>query len=271
MTPEAPGAAVSIEAAGGIVRITLDRPARLNALVGDMRERLALAFAAAEELEPRVVVLTGTGRAFCAGADLGALGTLIENADAAAFERQVRAGAEVVRAIARSRAPVIAAVNGVAAGAGAALAIACDLRIAARTAPIGFTFARVGLHPDWGASYFLPRLVGPGAAAELVYSARMLDAAEAARLRLYDRVAEAGQLASTVEETARAIAAGPADAIALARRTFHADSSGLEAALEREIAAQLACFAGAEVREGVRAFLEKREPDFRSGRVSAGA
>ncbi|HEU4454702.1 MAG TPA: enoyl-CoA hydratase-related protein, partial [Longimicrobium sp.] len=136
----------------GVAWITLHRPGRLNALAGAMRDELADALeAAAAAPGCRAIVLTGAGSAFCAGADLDALADLLARDDAAGFEANLRAGMRVVRAVRAAPQPVLAAVNGVAAGAGAALAAACDLRLASGEARIGFTFARVGLHPDWGA------------------------------------------------------------------------------------------------------------------------
>ncbi|HEX2091328.1 MAG TPA: enoyl-CoA hydratase/isomerase family protein, partial [Longimicrobiaceae bacterium] len=174
---------------GAVAWITLNRPDRLNAFAGSMRDDLHDAVvAAADDPTTRVIVITGAGRGFCTGADVEVMSDLLARGDAETFERYVEAGMRVVRRIRAVPQPVIAAVNGPAAGAGASLAVACDLRVASERASIGFTFNRIGLHPDWGATYFLPRLVGAGRAAELVYSARMVEAAEAERIGLFQRV-----------------------------------------------------------------------------------
>ncbi len=172
-----------------------------------------------------------------------------------------------MRAVRRLRAveqPVVAAVNGPAAGAGAALALACDFRIASERASIGLTFNRIGLHPDWGAAYTLPRLVGPGRAAELVMSGRMVDAAEAGRIGLFERVVPAVSFDDEVRSLAAALAAKPPLALRLAKRTL-AESArgGLEDVLAAEGERQMRCFRSADAREGIAAFHEKREAVFR--------
>ncbi|HYJ80840.1 MAG TPA: enoyl-CoA hydratase/isomerase family protein, partial [Longimicrobiaceae bacterium] len=162
----------------GVAWITLNRPERLNAFAGSMRDDLHDAVARADEAaDVRVLVITGAGRGFCTGADVEVMADLLARGDDAAFGALVEAGMRVVSRLARVGKPVIAAVNGAAAGAGASLAPACDLRIASDRASLGITFNRIGLHPDWGATWFLPRLVGRGRAAELVMTGRMVDAA----------------------------------------------------------------------------------------------
>src|SRR5690606_20732584 len=129
-----------------------------------------------QDADVRCVIITGVGRAFSTGGDIAVMSQIIADDDRKRFEELVRAGADVVRQIDSMTKPVIAAVNGAAAGAGACLALACDLRIASETASIGFTFLRVGLHPDWGGSFFLPRLIGHAAAAEFIYTGGMISA-----------------------------------------------------------------------------------------------
>ena len=173
------------------------------------------------------------------------------------------AGTTVVRALRALPCPVIAAVNGVAVGAGASLALACDLRVAAQSASIGFTFNRIGLHPDWGSSYFLPRLVGAGRAAELIFSARLLAADEAERLGLVERVVDDAAFAAEVERLARELATKPPLALAAARRSLDRSlESTLDEMLEAERVAQMHCFHSRDVREGVAAFREKRPARF---------
>lgn len=252
------------EAAEGVGWITLNRPDRLNAFAGDMRDRLAVALEEfAADPAVRVVVITGAGRAFGAGADVEAMAELLRGGDAERFRELVRAGMRVVRAVATAPKPVVAAVNGVAVGAAASLAAACDLRIASDRASVGFTFNRIGLHPDWGATLSLPRLVGAGRAAELILSARLVRADEARDIGLVQEVVEAERFRDAAAELAGSLAAKPPLALAWAKRTTGIDPAALEAALAREEEAQLACFRSADAREGIAAFLEKRDPVFR--------
>ncbi|HEX5726597.1 MAG TPA: enoyl-CoA hydratase-related protein [Longimicrobiaceae bacterium] len=249
----------------GVAWITLNRPERLNAFAGTMRGDLHDAVAeAAETGGVRVLVITGAGRAFCAGADLEVTAELARRGAAEEFAALVLAGVRVVERLRAVRQPVIAAVNGAAAGAGASLALACDFRIASDRATFGVGFNRIGLHPDWGATYFLPRLVGPGRAAELVLTARTLDAAEAERLGIFERVVPAADFDAAVRALAAELAAKPPLALELAKRTLAgALDRSLEQVLQAERAAQLRCFASADAREGIAAFLEKRSPVFR--------
>lgn len=246
--------------------ITLDRPARLNAFAGSMREQLVDALeSAAADASARVIVVTGAGRAFSSGADLHVMAKLVERRDEAAFGRFVESGTRVVRTIRTARQPVIAGVNGVAVGAGAALASACDLRVLSDAASIGFTFNRIGLHPDWGATHFLPRLVGSGRAAELILSGRMFAADEAERIGFAQRVLPAPAFADGLAALAAELAAKPPLALQHAKRTLGLADDGLNTALRREAEAQMICFRSGDVREGISAFLEKRPPRF-SGR-----
>lgn len=248
---------------GAVARVTLNRPDRLNAFAGTMRDDLADALeTAGADPSVRSIVVTGAGRAFCAGADLEAMVQMLEREDEDAFLGNVDAGKRVVRAIRAAPKPVIAAVNGVAAGAGASLVAACDLRVASDAASLGFTFNRIGLHPDWGASYFLPRLVGRGRARELILSARILGSAEAERIGLLDRVFPALELEDRVAALAAELASRAPLALGLAKQTLDRDRGALEEALRREGEAQLACFRSRDVREGIAAFREKRAPAF---------
>lgn len=248
---------------GGVAWITLQRPDRLNALAGTMREELADRIeAAASSGETRVIVITGAGRAFCAGADIEVMGDLLDRADEGTFRSYVRSGARVVRAVRRSPQPVIAGVNGVAAGAGASLTAACDLRILSEAAQVGFTFNRIGLHPDWGATHFLPRLVGSGRAAELILSARMLGPEEAAGIGFAQRVFPAADFIDRLTRLAREVATAAPLAIRSAKATLGAADAALDRSLELEEEAQMLCFRSADVREGLSAFRERRPPVF---------
>jgi 2-(1,2-epoxy-1,2-dihydrophenyl)acetyl-CoA isomerase len=255
---------IDVESDGPTGWVRINRPERLNAFVGDMRDQLEDGLRRfAEDEDVRCVVITGVGRAFSTGGDISAMRDLIESQDSAAFEALVRAGARIVSVIEAMPKPVIAAVNGPAAGAGACLALACDLRLASETASIGFTFLRVGLHPDWGGSYFLPRLVGLAVASEAVYTGGMINAERAERLGLFNRVVPASELETAVKGMAGQIAAAPARVIGDAKRSLRrALSSSLDEILELEIAAQLQAFASADFREGIAAFLDKRAPRF---------
>jgi 2-(1,2-epoxy-1,2-dihydrophenyl)acetyl-CoA isomerase len=248
----------------GIGTVTINRPEKLNALAGRMREELAEAIAElAGDAAVRVLVITGAGRAFCAGADIGYMQSLLEAGDTATFTALVEAGRTVVTTIRQTPKPVIASVNGPAAGGGANLALACDLRIASSEARIGQTFSRIGLHPDWGGSFFLPRLVGPSRAFELLATGAMLDAEEALRLGLFNRVVPPERLAEETKAWARALAAQPPLALALIKRAVYAsESRSLSEMLDLELEHQLRCFQSGDAREGFAAFLEKRQPSF---------
>ncbi len=176
----------------------------------------------------------------------------------------MQAGIRAVQALRACRKPIVAAMNGVAAGAGASLAVACDVRLASERASIGFTFNRIGVHPDWGASYYLPRLVGTGRAAELVLSARMVDAAEAERIGLFQRVLPAGEFDAGVRAFARELAEKPPLALSAARHTLSiSPENDVERMMEVEREAQMRLFRSADVREGITAFNEKRKAVFR--------
>src|SRR5947207_3920253 len=169
----------------GIVTITLNRPDKLNALVGHMRRDLAEALEqAGADRQVRVVIITGAGRGFCAGGDLERAAELMEQNDSEEFFRLLGAARRVVTAIRQMTKPVIASVNGIAAGAGCNLALACDLRIAASSATFTQSFVKIGFHPDWGGTYFLPRLVTANKACEMFFLGDPVDATEALRLGL---------------------------------------------------------------------------------------
>jgi 2-(1,2-epoxy-1,2-dihydrophenyl)acetyl-CoA isomerase len=220
---------VLVEISGGIGTLTLNRPEKLNAFdaegCDDLIEALRMV-AAADAV--RVIVLTGAGRAFCAGADLSVLAT-----DGPAL---VAAGKEIALIIRSAPKPVLAAVNGPAAGGGANLALACDYRLASDLATIGQVFHKLGLGPDWGGSYFLPRLVGISKALELIWSARMVPAAEAAQLGLFDRVVPHADLAAETRTLAASWAGMSPLAVRKAKEAlYRSESSSLTAMLDLEI------------------------------------
>lgn len=244
--------------------ITLDRPEELNAFSGTMREDLLAALrAAAADQNCRVIVITGAGRAFCAGGDVEYMSGLQKEGNVAAFRKLLDAGGAIVTTIAEMAKPVIASVNGVAAGAGCNLALACDYRIASDTAKLGETFVKIGIHPDWGGTWFLPRLVGPSRAMEILMTGRMVDATEALAIGMVDRVVPQSELSSHTTTLARAIAEGPPLAIADIKRALAVSRTNtLRAQVELESEHQLRAFLSRDAAEGMAAFFEKRAPKF---------
>jgi len=248
----------------GVAVLVMNRPERMNALNNDLATALLGALQkASEDDKVRVVVLTGAGRAFCAGGDLGVIGKGREANNVKELEPILRAGMGAVLKIRTMPQPVIAAVNGAAAGAGMNIALAADIRISAEEAVFGQNFAKVGLFPDYGGTNFLPELVGPSKAAEMFYTGDMIDAKTALRLGLVNRVVPAAQLEAEVKSFAAQIASGPPIAIRAVKKTLFADKKdALEKALEAEVVHQMKCFASEDCLEGIHAFFEKRPPQF---------
>lgn len=247
-----------------VTTITLNRPDKLNAFIGHMRRDLAEALEhAGSDRNSRVVVITGAGRAFCSGGDIAFMAELMERQDSDEFARILGAGRRVIGAIRQMTKPVIAAINGPAAGAGFNLALACDLRIASTNATFSQSFVKVGLHPDWGGTYFLPRLVSPNKACEMFFLGETIDANEAARLNLVNQVVAPEELENATLELARRLCAAPPIALAAAKQAVYmSHASDLEDMLRYETEAQLRCFESEDGHEGVRAFFEKRDPRF---------
>ncbi len=259
-----PGSDILVEVAAGVALITLNRPDALNALTIPMKERLLAALeGVASDAAVRAVVLTGAGRAFCAGQDLRE--RLAPGAPSLGEELERRYN-PIVRAIRGLPQPVIAAVNGVAAGAGASLAFACDLRIAAERASFVLAFGRLGLVPDSGATWSLPRLVGAARAAEMALLGDPVPAADALRIGLVSQVVPDGELASAASAMAARIAAlAPGAASATKRLLAAAFERDLDAALVAEAEAQERAGASPDHAEGLAAFVEKRPPRFTGG------
>jgi 2-(1,2-epoxy-1,2-dihydrophenyl)acetyl-CoA isomerase len=250
-----------VEVDSAVATLTLDRPAALNALTVPVKVALRDAFESiAADRDIRAVILTGAGRAFCAGQDLAER----ELPDAAPLDVEVRDRYNpIIRAIRSMGQPVIAAVNGVAAGAGASLAFACDLRIAAEEARFVLAFGRIGLVPDSGATWFLPRIVGGAKAAELALAGDPVDAAEALRIGLVSRVVPGDRLLADARALADRIAEGAPLAIALTKEALGRSSIiGLDDALEGEAKLQGIAGASRDHAEGLAAFREKRPPRF---------
>jgi len=250
--------------AEGILTITLNRPDRLNAFIGHMRRDLAEALEhAGSDRSVRVIVITGAGRAFCAGGDIAFMAELLQRRDADEFSRILGAGRRVVLAIRQMAKPVIASINGPASGAGCNLALACDLRIASDNATFSQSFAKVGLHPDWGGTYFLPRLVTPNKACEMFFLGESIDAEEALRLGIVNQLVAPEDLESATLQLAQRLRAAPPIALAAAKHAVYmSQAAELEEMLRYETEAQLRCFESEDGHEGVHAFLEKREPKF---------
>jgi 2-(1,2-epoxy-1,2-dihydrophenyl)acetyl-CoA isomerase len=255
---------ILINDSNGILTITLNRPEKLNAFIGHMRRDLAEALEhAGSDRSVRVVVITGAGRAFCAGGDVEFMAQLMERHDTEEFARILGAGRRVIMAIRQMTKPVIAAVNGTAAGAGCNLAFACDLRIASTDASFTQSFIKVGLNPDWGGTFFLPRLVTPNKACELFFLGETIKAEEAERLNIVNRVVSPDELESATLQLAERLRAAPPIALAAAKQAVYtSEAQSLEEMLRYETEAQLRCFESEDGHEGVRAFLENREPHF---------
>ncbi|MFB6572151.1 MULTISPECIES: enoyl-CoA hydratase/isomerase family protein [Streptomyces] len=249
----------------GVTHLTLNRPDALNALTWDMRERLIAHLAdAAADPDVRAVVLTATGKGFCAGADLRGAPAAGDRV-AGDVARMIRNGAQrLVTAVLDCEKPVIAAVNGTAAGIGAHLAFACDLVLAAESARFIEVFVRRGLVPDGGGAYLLPRLVGPQRAKELMFFGDAVPAAEAARLGLVNRVVPDEELANTARAWAERLAAGPTRALALTKALVNASLDGDRGtSLAAEATAQEINMTTVDAQEGVASFVERRRPAYR--------
>ncbi|ARF55844.1 enoyl-CoA hydratase/isomerase family protein [Streptomyces gilvosporeus] len=250
----------------GVSWITLNRPAAMNALTWDQREHLMELLAdASADPEVRAVVITATGKGFCAGADLRGSPSAEGERVAGDVARMIRRGAQrFIGAVLDCEKPVIAAVNGTAAGIGAHLAFACDLVLAAESARFLEVFVRRGLVPDGGGAYLLPRLIGPQRAKELMFFGDAVPAAEAERLGLVNRVVPDGELAKTAREWAERLAAGPTRALALTKQLVNASlDADRTAAFAAEAAAQEITMTTADAREGVASFVERRTPRYR--------
>ncbi|HZQ89241.1 MAG TPA: enoyl-CoA hydratase-related protein [Gaiellaceae bacterium] len=251
-------AEVEVTREGAVQTITLNRPDVMNAFNRAVHAGLRDALKEARDPEVRAIVITGSGRGFCAGQDLTEFGDApnIDDALRATYHPNIHA----IRALEK---PVIAAVNGPCAGAGLSLACACDVRIAADNAVFVPGFVGIGLVPDSGGTYFLHRLLGAPRAFEWMVSNRRLTAAEAHAWGIVSEVIESDALAERTAEIAAAYAAMPTRAVAMTKRLFdHADTATLDEQLEMEAQLQQAATQTADFREGVAAFVEKRPPSF---------
>jgi 2-(1,2-epoxy-1,2-dihydrophenyl)acetyl-CoA isomerase len=265
---------VQVRVADRIATLTLNRPEKLNAFKDDMREALPPALdRIASDPDARVLVITGAGRAFSAGGDIQHMLDLqSRGASYEEFLPLLDTGRKAVRRLTALPIPTIAALNGPAAGGGLNLALACDLRIASERATLGETFVRLGLHIDWGGAYFLPRLVGLAKALELCWLGEMIDAEEARRIGLVNRVVPHERFAEEVRTLASRLASAPQTSVRLTKRTLRASlERSLAGCLEAEIEAQEICWGTPDVAEGTRAFLEKRPARFDAEAAPLGA
>lgn len=254
----------------GVATITLSRPDRLNALTFEVYTELASTFRSLDRcVEARSVVLTGKGRGFCSGGDVEGIIAELFARDTRALLEFTRITGALVQSICELRRPVIAAVNGVAVGAGAVIAAACDLRVAAEGARFGYIFPKVGLSgADMGASFLLPRIVGQGRAAELLYFGDLVGAAEALRIGLVNRVVPDAELLSTARAWADRLARGPAFAHSITKQMLESEQGmTLAAAIEAEAQAQALCMAHPDFREAYEANKAKRPPVFEGAKI----
>jgi 2-(1,2-epoxy-1,2-dihydrophenyl)acetyl-CoA isomerase len=248
----------------GVATLTLNRPDKLNAISTALAVELnEILGRIGNDKHIHAVIITGAGRAFCAGGDLGEIWKGRQENNTQDLEPLLRAGMQSVLKIRTMRQPVIAAINGVAAGAGMNIALAADVRFASETASFGETFAKVGLFPDYGGTFFLPQLVGHAKAAELLYTGDMIDAKTALHLGIVNRLVPPDKLEAEANAFGRNIADGPRMASrALKQVLFGNQRAELAKALEYEVEEQLKCFASDDCAEGLRAFFEKRKPKF---------
>lgn len=254
-----------VDTSTSVATITLNRPARLNALTFDVYKELRDRFMALDT-EPgvRAIVITGAGRAFCSGGDVEDIIGALLGKDLKALHEFTQLTCELILAMRRCRRPIVGALNGTAAGAGAVIAAACDIRIAAESAKIAFLFTRVGLSgADMGAAWLLPRIVGYGHATELLLTGNFIDAARAFEIGLYNRVVSQAQLLAEARAVAEQLARGPSAALDVTKQALEVEATlGLEAALQYEAEVQAKLMQGENFREAHAAFRAKREPKF---------
>jgi enoyl-CoA hydratase/carnithine racemase len=253
------------EQAGPVATLRLDRPQAMNALTFDVyRELTDTLRALSDRAEVRAVVLTGTGRAFCTGGDVREIIGALLGRDEKALLEFTTLTCDLIRAMRALPRPIVAALNGPVAGAGAAIALAADFRVAADTARIAFLFVKVGLAgADMGAAYLLPRMVGLGRATELLMTGDFIEAGEALRIGLYNRVVPAEELPAATATLVDRLVRGPAAGLAATKAALESElGTDLESALQAEARIQAELMRGADFREGFAAFQERRPPRF---------
>ena len=254
------------DAASGVATITLNRPDRLNALTFEVYDELRATFRGLDtEPDVRAIVITGAGKAFCSGGDVHEIIGVLVGSEYRRLLEFTRTTCDLVLAIRQCRRPVVAAINGTCAGAGAVIATACDVRIAATSARIAFLFTKVGLSgADMGAAWLLPRIVGLGRATELLMTGEFITADEALRIGLYNQVVAEGEALTAATGLARQLARGPSFALEITKDALNREASmDLQAALEAEAQIQASLMTHADFREAYEALVAKRPPKFR--------
>lgn len=253
------------DATTGVATITLDRPERLNALTFEVYRELRDAFRTLDtETGVRSILLTGSGRAFCSGGDVQAIIGELFARDYRGLLEFTRNTGDLILAMLRCRRPIVAALNGTVAGAGAVIAAACDIRIAAEGARIAYLFTRVGLSgADMGATWLLPRIVGMGRAMELLMTGDFIAAREAHRIGLYNRVVPMSDLAAEARSWAERLASGPSFGLEITKKMVYREAAmDVESALAAETEIQAACMQDPNFREAYEAFTDQRDPEF---------
>ncbi len=253
------------EERGAIAVITFNRPERLNSLTFEIYRELTDIFVALEHRkEVRVVVITGSGRGFCSGGDVNDIIGELFSRDIAGLLEFTRMTCALIHNIRALHKPVIASLNGTVAGAGAVIALASDLRIAADTAKIAFLFTKVGLAgADMGAAYLLPKVVGLGKATEMLYTGDFISASEALHFGLYNKVVAINELENETMAMAQRLAAGPGFALGVTKTALNREMHmSLEQALEAEAEAQAICMLNPDFKEAYQSFVEKRPANF---------
>ncbi len=253
---------------GSVALLTLNRPASLNALTVSMGNDFLAAMKEAQESGARAIVLTGAGRAFCAGGDLREMQQIAqrEGRVEAFFDEPLKLLHDCIRAIRNTPLPVIAAVNGFASGAGCNLALACDLVIAGESSKFNEAFIKIGLTPDCGGTFILPRLVGWKRAAEMLMTGDVIGAAQAANIGMINRTVPDDELMIEAMAMARRLASAPTAAIGRIKQLLDQSAAkDYEGQLELEHKAQISSGKSVDFKEGVAAFMEKRPPAFTGG------
>jgi enoyl-CoA hydratase/carnithine racemase len=255
----------AVDPTSAVATITLNRPERLNALTFEVYTELRDTFRALDtEAGVRSVIITGTGRAFCTGGDVEDIIGVLFTRDGAGLLEFTRLTCDLILSIRQCRRPVVAALNGTVAGAGAVIAAASDIRIAAESARIAFLFTLVGLAgADMGAAWLLPRIVGLAHASELLMLGDFISAERAAQIGLYNRVVPAERLMAEATDVAARLARGPSVALGVTKQALNQEAAmDLISALEAEAQAQADCMQNPNFREAYEAFRAKREPKF---------
>ena len=251
---------ILFEKRSGIAKVTLNRPEKRNALNMDMRGELIEVFGEINDNDSvKICVLTGAGGAFCSGGDI----TTMEGLTPVATRFRIKHGQKMIRGMVGCEKPIIGAINGVAAGAGVNIALACDILIASEEARFGLSFVKIGAIPDLGGFFFLPLRVGIARAKELMFTGNFVDAREAERIGLVNRVVPAKELDKEVNDLANQLSNGPSQAYAMIKAALNQWPVSLGTLFEMECTMQALAFDSDDFDEGRRAFLEKRKPSFR--------